>query len=155
MNHKLMIGFAVLGFALITGSITHDSSALSPPGGTIRITGRDFQVSVDNRGPSRRGTGDVLLIRQLLFNKGITQKAIGHSDIVCTYTGGPRSRQCNGTYFLPKGKIVVSGSLRFRGFFKLAVVGGTDLYDNVRGSVTGTQLARGPRRELLVFRLIA
>ena len=155
MNHKLMIAFAMLGFALITGSITHDSSALNPPGGTIRITGRDFQVAVDNRGSSKRGTGDVLLIRQLLFNKGITQKAIGHSDIVCTYTGGPRSRQCNGTYFLPKGKIVVSGSLRYRGFFKLAVVGGTDLYDNVRGSVTGTQLARGPRRELLVFRLIA
>jgi hypothetical protein len=154
MNRKLTIAFAMVGFALITGSITHDSSALSPPGGTIRITGRDFQVSLDNHGPSRRGTGDVLLIRQLLFNKGITQKAIGHSDIVCTYTGS-RSRQCNGTYFLPKGKIVVSGSLRYRGFFKLAVVGGTDLYDNVRGSVSGTQLARGPRRELLVFRLIA
>ena len=155
MKRKLMIAFATLGFALITGSITHDSSALNPPGGTIRITGRDFQVALDNRGPSTRGTGDVLLIRQLLFNKGITEKAIGHSDIVCIYTGGPRSRQCSGTYFLPKGKIVVSGSLRFRGFFKLAVVGGTDLYDNVRGSVTGTQLARGPRRELLVFRLIA
>lgn len=152
MKHKLMLAFAMLGFALITGAITHDSSALNPPGGTIRITARDFQVALDNRGPSRRGTGDVLLIRQLLFNKGITQKAIGHSDIVCTYTGS-RSRQCNGTYFLPKGKIVVSGSLRYRGFFKLAVVGGTDLYDNVQGSVSGTQLARGPRRELLVFRL--
>jgi hypothetical protein len=154
MNHKLMMVFAALGFALITGSITHDSSALNPPGGTIRITGRDVQVVLDNRGSSARGTGDVLLIRQLLFNKGITQKAIGHSDLVCTYTG-PRSRQCNGTYFLPKGKIVVSGSLRYREFFKLAVVGGTDLYDNVRGSLAGTLLARGPRRELLVFRLIA
>ena len=96
----------------------------------------------------------VLLISQLLFNKGITRQAIGRSTMVCTYTSS-RDRQCNGTYFLPKGKIVVSGSMRYRGFYKLAVVGGTDLYNNVRGSVSGTMLARGPRRELLVFRLIA
>jgi hypothetical protein len=50
---------------------------------------------------------------------------------------------------------VVSGSMRWRVFFKLAVVGGTDLYNNVRGSMTGSIYSRGPRRELLVFRLIA
>jgi hypothetical protein len=154
MKHKLMIALAVLGLALVTGAITRDSSALVPPGGTIRITARDLDVELDNRGPARRSTGDVLLIRQLLFNKGITKQAIGRSDIVCTYTGS-RDRQCNGTYILPRGKIVVSGSMRYRGFFKFAVVGGTDLYNNVRGSVSGTMLNRGPRRELLVFRLIA
>jgi hypothetical protein len=154
MNHKLMLVVALLGFALVTGSVTSGSSELNPPGGTIRITSRDVEVALDNRGPSSRGTGDVLLIRQLLYNKGITRQAIGHSDVVCTYTGS-RSRQCSGTYFLPKGKIVVSGSMRWRGFFKLAVVGGTDLYDNVRGSMSGTMLGRGPRRELLVFRLLA
>jgi hypothetical protein len=127
---------------------------LDPPGGTIRITARDMDVAVVNRGPAGRSTGDVLVIRQLLYNKGITRNAIGHSDIVCTYTGR-RSRQCNGTYFLPRGKIVVSGSMRWRMFFKLAVIGGTDLYNNVRGSMTGTLYSRGPRRELLVFRLIA
>jgi hypothetical protein len=154
MKHKMMIALAVLGFALATGAITRDSSALNPPGGTVRITASDLEVEVDNRGPAGRSTGDVLLIRQLLYNKGITKQAIGHSDLVCTYTG-PRSRQCNGTYFLPKGKIVVSGSMRWRVFFKLAVVGGTDLYSNVRGSVSGTLYSRGPRREILVFRLIA
>ena len=154
MKHKLLIALAVLGLCLVTGAITRDSAALAPPGGTIRITARDIEVALDNRGGPGRGTGDVLLIRQLLYNKGITKQAIGHSDIVCTYTG-QRSRQCNGTYFLPKGKIVVSGSMRWRVFFKIAVVGGTDLYDNVRGSVSGTLFQRGPRRELLVFRLIA
>ena len=154
MKHKLMIALAVLGLALVTGAITRDSSALNPPGGTIRITARDADVALDNHGPAKRSPGDVLLISQLLYNKGITRQAIGRSTIVCTYTG-PRDRQCNGTYFLPKGKIVVSGSMRYRGFFKLAVVGGTDLYNNVRGSVSGTMLSRGPRRELLVFRLLA
>jgi hypothetical protein len=154
MTQKLMIALAVLGLALVTGAITRDSSALNPPGGTIRITARDADVALDNHGPARRSAGDVLLISQLLYNKGITRQAIGRSTMVCTYTSS-RDRQCNGTYFLPKGKIVVSGSMRYRGFFKLAVVGGTDLYNNVRGSVSGTMLSRGPRRELLVFRLIA
>jgi hypothetical protein len=152
MKHKLMLLVAVLGFALITGSVSRGSSELSGPG-MIRITSRDVDVKLVNRGSSARGMGDVLVVRQLLFNKGIKKQAIGHTDLVCTYTGR-RSRQCNGTYFLPRGKIVVSGSMRYRGFFKLAVVGGTDLYDNVRGSMTGTSLGRGPRRELLVFRLI-
>jgi hypothetical protein len=152
MKQTLMLVAAMFGFALITGSVTQGSPELNGPG-TIRISSRDIDVALVNRGASSRGSGDVLVIRQLLFNKGITKQAIGHSDLVCTYTGR-RSRQCSGTYFLPRGKIVVSGSLRYREFFKLAVVGGTDLYDNVRGSMTGTMLARGPRRELLVFRLI-
>ena len=154
MKQMLMIASAVLGLALVTGAITRDSSALNPPGGLIRITARDVEVEVVNRGPARRSAGDVLLIRQLLFNKGVRKDAIGRSDVVCTYTGS-RDRQCNATYFMPRGKIVVSGSMRYRGYFKLAVVGGTDLYNNVRGSVSGLTFARGPRRELLVFRLIA
>jgi hypothetical protein len=152
MKKPLLLIGALLGFALLTGSVTRGSSDLNGPG-TIRITSREIQISVDNRGAPTRGAGDVLLIRQLLFNKGIRRQAIGHADLVCTFTGS-RSRQCSGTYFLPKGKIVVAGSLRFRGFFKLAVVGGTDLYDNVRGSLTVTMLGRGPRRELLLFRLV-
>jgi hypothetical protein len=147
-----MLVVAMVGIALITGSVTQGSPELNGPG-TIRISSRDIDVAHINRGSPRRGSGDVIVIRQLLFNKGITKQAIGHSDLVCTYTGR-RSRQCSGTYFLPRGKIVVSGSLRYREFFKLAVVGGTDLYDNVRGSMSGTLLGRGPRRELLVFRLI-
>jgi hypothetical protein len=154
MNHKLMIALAVLGFALVTGAITHDSSALNPPGGTISITARDDNVRLVNSGPAGRSAGDVLLISQLLYNKGITKQAIGRSDMVCTYTGR-RTRQCSATYSLPRGKIVVSGSMRYRGFFRLAVVGGTNLYDNVRGSVSGTLYGRGPRREILIFRLVA
>jgi hypothetical protein len=143
---------ALVGFALVTGSVTRGSSDLSSPG-QIRITSRQIGIRYDDRGQTGRSAGDVEVIRQLLFNKGIRKAPIGHVDIVCTYTGS-RSRQCSGTYFLPRGKIVVAGSLRYRAFFKLAVVGGTDLYDNVRGSLTVTMLGRGPRRELLLFRLV-
>jgi hypothetical protein len=153
MRKGILLTGALLGFALLMGSVTQGSPTLSGPG-TIRITSVDVQVSLDNRGPASRGTGDVLLIRQLLFNKGIREQPIGHTDLVCTYTSS-RARQCSGTYFLPKGKIVVAGSLRYREFYKLAVVGGTDLYDNVRGSLTATTYTRNPRREILLFRVLA
>jgi hypothetical protein len=152
MRKLLLVVAALLGFALLTGSVTRSSQALSGPG-TIRITSRDIQISLANQGAASRGAGDTLLIRQLLFNKGIRKRAIGHADMVCTYTGY-RSRQCSGTYFLPRGSIVVSGSLRFREFYELAVVGGTNLYDNVRGSMTATMFTRTPHREILIFRLV-
>jgi hypothetical protein len=151
MRKMLLFCGALIGFALITGSITQGSPALSGPG-TIRITSIDARVSVLNRGARSRGVGDVLLIRQLLFNKGIRKDAIGRADLVCTYTG-PKARQCSGTYTLPRGSIVVSGTVRFRDFFRLAVVGGTEIYDNVRGSLTATRYTRRPRREILIFRL--
>jgi hypothetical protein len=152
MRKLILLCGALVGFALLTGSITQGSPTLSGPG-TIRITSLDLKVSLVNRGAPSRGTGDVLLIRQLLFNKGIRKESIGHTDLVCTYTG-PRARQCNGTYSLPRGTIVVSGSLRFRDFYRLAVVGGTEIYDNVRGSLTVTRYTKRPRREILIFRLV-
>ena len=152
MRKMLLLSGALVGFALITGSITQGSPALTAPG-TIRITSLETKVSLLNRGARSRGVGDVLLIRQLLFNKAIRKEAIGHADLVCTYTG-PRARQCSGTYSLPKGTLVVAGSVRFRDFFRLAVVGGTEIYDNVRGSLTATKYTKRPRREILIFRLV-
>ena len=152
MRKLLLLSVALVGFALITGSVTQGSPSLKGPG-TIRLTALDYSVSFVNRGPSSRGTGDVLLIRQFLFNKAIRKAPLGHSDLVCTYTG-PRARQCSGTYSLPRGKIVVAGSLRYRAIFELAVVGGTDLYDNVRGSLTVTKLTKKPRREIVFFSLV-
>ncbi len=72
MKHMLLIVVALLGFALITGSVTRGSSELSGPG-MIRITSRDVDVKLVNGGSSARGMGDVLVVRQLLFNKGITK----------------------------------------------------------------------------------
>lgn len=152
MRKLLLVSGALVGFALTTGSVTQGSPALTGPG-TINITSLDVKVSLVNRGAASRGAGDVLLIRQLLFKRGTRKEAIGHTDLVCTYTG-PRARQCNGTYSLPRGKIVVAGSLRFRSFFRLAVIGGTELYDNVRGTLTATRFSVKPRREILLFRLV-
>ena len=61
---------------------------------------------------------------------------------------------CRGTYFLPRGKLVVGGSLQYRQFYDLAVVGGTGLYDNARGALTVTRTGRRPVRDLVIFRLV-
>lgn len=151
MKKPLMVFAALATFALVTGSVTFGSGEVTP--GVIRLTSKEIERSVINRGSPNRSPGDVVVIRQLLFNKGIRKAPIGHTDMVCTYTGN-RSRQCNGTYSLPRGKIIVSGSIRYWEFYKLAIVGGTDLYSDVRGSEAATLYARGPRREILVFRLV-
>ena len=151
MKKAFLVTGALVALALMTGSVTSGSSGLTGPG-TINLTTRQLGTNFNDTGPPGRGPGDVVLIRELLYNKGIRKAPIGHSEMVCTYTGR-RWQQCSGTYFLPRGKIVVAGSLRYREFFKLAVVGGTDLYDNVRGSVSATMYSRNPRRSILIFRL--
>jgi hypothetical protein len=141
----LATGFLVVAAAAL------GSSSLDQPG-TIRITDRMVKhthVDEGHRGP---GAGDFDFYRQLLFNKGITANPIGHTDLTCVNTG-TGSSSCTGTYFLPRGKIMVGGVIASRLFYELAVVGGTGIYDNVRGSLTVTFLGGARAREFLVFRL--
>jgi hypothetical protein len=152
MRKALVILCLLVGVALFVGANTHDSAALDQPG-TIRVTTRGIGQQFVDRGARGRGPGDLLVSRQLVYNRGITQKAIGHADFVCTFTSS-YARQCTGTFTLPRGKIVVAGTVTFRQFYELAVIGGTQLYDNVRGSLTVTMLSRKPTRELLLFRLV-
>jgi hypothetical protein len=152
MKRTLQFGLALGGLALVAIAVAPDSQALDRPG-TIRITTREVAYRVIDHGPQGRGPGDVSVSRTLLYNKGLTPRAIGHGEIVCTFTGR-RSRVCSGTYFLPKGKIIVSGALLFRQFYEFAVLGGTGLYNNVQGSLTVTSIRPRPRRDILTFRLV-
>ena len=148
MKRTLIIALAG---AVVAGGTASAAPRLSGPG-TIRITSREVantRVDVGNKGLS---AGDMDIIREQLFNTRITPKAIGHGELVCTYTV-KTSRNCQGTFFLPKGKIVVAGPVYYRQLYELAVIGGTGLYDNVRGSVTVTATSSNPRREVIVFRL--
>jgi hypothetical protein len=152
MKRTVQFGVALGGLALLVIAMAPASQALGRPG-TIRITTREVAHGIIDHGPRGRGAGDVEVSRSLLYNKGITKRAIGHGEIVCTFTGR-RSRVCNGTYFLPKGKIVVAGALVFRQFYEFAVLGGTGLYNNVQGSLTVTTTTPKPRRDILTFRLV-
>ena len=144
---------AVAVAALVGISDVLASSDALPGPAPIRLTStRTLDVQVDT-GRRRGSAGDVEIIRERLFNRRITPKSIGHVEMVCTATGG-NSANCNGTYFLPLGRIVVSGPRKFRAIFEVAVVGGTGLYDNVRGTLTVTSLGGKPLRSLLYFRLL-
>jgi hypothetical protein len=134
----------------VTVALAPPSNGLTRPG-TIRITDHEIKhtrVDLGERGPS---AGDLDVGRSLLYNKGITPKPIGHSELLCTATGNKTSN-CSGTYFLPNGRIVAGGIIGSNLIYELAVLGGTGIYDNVRGTLTVTSLGHG--QNLLVFRLV-
>jgi hypothetical protein len=152
MKRTVKFGVALAGLALFVVAVAPAAQALER-NGTIRITTREVAHRVIDQGRRGRGPGDLEISRTLLYNKGLTPRAIGHGEIVCTFTGR-RSRVCNGTYFLPRGKIVVAGALVYRQFYEFAVLGGTGLYNNVQGSLTVTTTRPKPRRDILTFRLV-
>ena len=136
----------------VVAAVAAPAGALDQPG-NIRITDRMIahtHVNVGAHGGSSAGNFD--FYRQQLFNKGITTRSIGHSDVTCVDTG-TGSSNCTGTFFLPRGEIMVGGVIDSRLFYELAVVGGTGVYSNVRGTLTATYLGGLPAREFLLFQL--
>jgi hypothetical protein len=120
---------------------------------TIKIGERQLAVTRIDMGAKGTSPGDTEVVRSRLLERG-TLKTIGRAELVCTFVDAVRSRVCRGTYILPKGKIVVGGSILYRQFYDLAVLGGTGLYDNARGTLTITRTHRSPVRDLVVFRLV-
>jgi hypothetical protein len=146
----IAVGFSAL-MVLSGWSLSSSASASTGPA-TVRITNREIsRVRVDAGRPGR-GPGDMAIIRQNLFNKRIKSRPIGHADYVCTFVT-KATRYCTATFFLPKGRLVAGGSIRFPEFYELAVLGGTRLFDNARGTLTVIRTTRRPRRDILVFRL--
>jgi hypothetical protein len=148
--YPVAIAAGLGALALLNGWSLSSDAATGPA--TIRITNREIsRVRIDHGRPGR-GPGDVEIVRQNLFNKRIKSSPIGHADFVCTFvTSGTRS--CTGTIFLPRGRLVVGGSIRYLDLYELAVLGGTRLYDNARGTLTVIRTTRRPRRDIMVYRL--
>lgn len=119
----------------------------------IRITDREIASKRIDIGAHGRSAGDMQIMRHLLYNRRLSTRSIGHVEVICTFIVG-NSRNCRGTYFLPRGKLVVGGSIIYPQFYELAVLGGTGLYDNARGTLTVTRTARNPNRSIVLFRLV-
>jgi hypothetical protein len=152
---KTRVGWVLAG--LIVGVLavgpwqSHSAAGTGPA--TIRINDRELAVTRVDLGAKGVSPGDIEVVRTQLLERG-TRKVIGRSELVCNFVDEVRSRVCRGTYILPKGKIVVGGSLMYRQFYDLAVVGGTGLYDNARGTMTLTRTSRKPVRDAILFRLV-
>lgn len=142
---------AVIAVVVVMASLVAGSGGASTGPAQVRIT--DLQVGLRVVPPAGGGiAGSIEMIRQKLYKPGVTSRPIGRSDLVCTYLD-QRERSCTGTYILPKGSLVVAGALESRLLYQIAIVGGTGLFDNARGTLTVTSTHLSPRREVLLFRL--
>jgi hypothetical protein len=148
----LLVG-AVAGVLAATAA---GDSTLRAGTGAAQIRVVDRLVATERVDVGRRGksAGDMEIVRASLFDRRVTTRQLGRSELVCTYVDSGRNRVCRGTFFLPRGSLVVGGSLRFYQFYNLAVVGGTGLYDNARGTLTITRAARNPVRNVVLFKLV-
>lgn len=120
--------------------------------GKIRLTSREVSRARVDHGRPGRGLGDTEIVRHNLFNLRLKPRPIGTAEYVCTYTG-PRTRSCNVTIFMPKGRLIAGGSIRYPELYELAILGGTRLYDDARGTLTVIRTTSRPRRHIMLFRL--
>ena len=134
--------------ALLAGASA--PAAIGP--GTIRITDVQTQLHHVDLGTDGVGPGDIETIEMRLYNPSLGSKPIGRGAMTCTFID-VRLRDCSATFLLPRGTIVAGGAISSRLIYDLAVLGGTGLYDNARGTLTVTATRFSPRREVLVFRL--
>ena len=153
MNKKFgwLLAGALVGILVASPSQSRSEASTGPA--TITINDREVAVTRVDLGPRGTSPGDVEVVRTTLLQRG-TRAVIGRGELVCTFVDSVRSRVCRGTYLLPKGNLVVGGSILYRQFYGLAVLGGTGLYDNARGTLTITRTHRKPVRDLVVFRLV-
>jgi hypothetical protein len=147
-----LVGVAAVA-CIVVGAVTLPSAMALKRPGTVTISAAQSGHTYIDAGSPGHGAGDVDIYRAVLYNKRIQAKPLGHAEMTCTSITGT-TQNCFATYFLPRGEIVVSGVVSTRLIYILAVVGGTDLYNNVRGTLTVTSVRRSPPRDLLVFRLV-
>lgn len=150
MKRSVGVLLAAVAGALVIAQGADTTATLTAPG-QIRITSSDNGFTRVDTGRPGVTPGDMEISRYKLYNKRVRHSPIGHAQLVCIVTG-QNFRQCEGTYILPAGKITVSGAIIYRGLYALAVTGGTDLYSNVRGTLTVTR--KTDTVDLLVFRLV-
>jgi hypothetical protein len=150
-SSRLLAVAALLAGVAVYGSLK--SNAATGPE-FIRITDRQFAYTRVDTGALGRSPGDQEIIFDKLFNRRITKSSIGSARFICTFTAR-QTRICTATFSLPKGELVATGTVRFREFYDLAIVGGTGLYNDARGTLTIIRTTHSPRpiRELLYFRL--
>jgi len=139
------------GLAAVAALVGWSSAASTGPA-VVRVTDRQFRYTRVDVGQHGLSPGDSEVITSRIFNRKLTKKPIGSGRLICTFTNG-LNRTCLLTVGLPKGQLVATGAIRYRQFYALAVVGGTGLYDNARGTLTVIRTTTDPTREILLFRL--
>lgn len=142
-----MLGVVLAALAAaFAAEATHEATGPA----TVRLTDRQLTLKRIAAGDS--GLGDVEIARLTLYAPDNASRPIGHAVLTCTFVSRSE-RSCDGTYVLPAGMILTAGVLTTRLLYSAAIVGGTGLYNNARGTLTVTAKGLKPRREFLLFRL--
>lgn len=142
-----MLGVVLAALAVaLAADATHEATGPA----TVRLTDRQLTLKRIAAGDS--GLGDVEIARLTLYAPDNASRPIGHAVLTCTFVSRSE-RSCDGTYVLPAGMILTAGVLTTRLLYSAAIVGGTGLYNNARGTLTVTAKGLKPRREFLLFRL--
>ena len=145
---RLVTAVVVGGLAaVLVGAFAAERTAESTGKAVVRLT--DVQTKFTSSG---RTIGHTEISRMTLFGSSSPSRPIGHAVVVCTNVGAGE-RTCEGSYVLPRGTLQTVGVLRTRLLYTQAVIGGTGLFDNARGTLTVTARSLSPRREILLFRL--
>lgn len=152
MRRSRIVGLAV-ALAVVGAVAAWKSTAGAQTGpATIRVVERQFGYTRVDVGRHGLSPGDSEVVMTRIFNKRVTMKPIGSARYICTFADG-MNRVCTATVSLPKGQLVAIGNVRFRQFYSLAIVGGTGLYNDGRGTLTVIRTTSKPTREILYFRL--
>jgi hypothetical protein len=101
------------------------------PLGTARPPSTLRLVAVSATGSGGEHPGDTLLFTELLYRQG-AKKPVGHDEGACIVQS-KTALNCSVTFFLPDGKIVVSGVFHFVEQPRLPITGGTGRYADARG----------------------
>jgi hypothetical protein len=152
---RRLVYMTFIAAGLLTAPLVYGWSGTSSAGtgpGKIRLTSREISRTRVDVGRPGRGVGDTEIVRTNLFNLRLKDQPIGHSEFVCTFTTR-FARACTVTIFMPRGRLIVGGSIRYQDIYELAVLGGTRLYDDARGTLTVIRTTRRPRRHIMLFRL--
>jgi hypothetical protein len=145
---RLLSGGAVICAAL--------AAAPTAPAGTssteLRLISVQTRFVTVDANPDPGRVGDTEIATAKLYN-GISAAPIGHGTLLCTVLTRA-SRSCQATYVLPQGQIMTDSVIGSPRRYEVAIVGGTELFNKVRGSLSVTTTTLRPFRQQLSFHLL-
>jgi hypothetical protein len=135
----------------IPASAAEPNTPVVPEVGDTVSIGRATIEVTSGRIYAESRPGLLQVSRSQIFDRG--GHLIGSRTLLCWVVVSIRS-ECRGTFQFPRGNIIVGGVRSSRRSYVLAVLGGTGLYDNARGSLSINQIGDDPKRDRVFIQLV-
>lgn len=139
MKTKLVAFLSVIAGVVVLATVGWSAPPVSGPISLVGTVQEHHETIGTSRFPDRETW--YLSLASARRKNGL----FGYGLLACSFISRKTTvRQCSGTLSLPRGKIIVAGSFLYPILFQLAVVGGTDTYVNVSGSMQMRQFVKHP-----------